>query len=96
MSVERSHSTLVFFKAVCHANDGAEKDFLGPTLHEKCPIRGFVWFAFCYICKLFYDKMINIIRSSKKNYRNFLGSLISNYICYAQHLHIHLYNDNDL
>ena len=41
MSVKRSHSTLVFFKAACHANDGAVKDFLGPTLHEKCPNTGF-------------------------------------------------------
>ena len=40
-SVKRSHSTLVFFKAACHVNDGAEKDFLGPTLHEKCPSMGF-------------------------------------------------------
>ena len=96
MSVKRSHSTLVFLKAAGHANDEAEKDFLGSTLHEKCPNMGFFWSVFCYIWKLFYDKMILIIRSSKKNYRNFLGSLISNYICYAQHLHIHLHNDNYL
>ena len=25
MSAKRSHSTLVFFKTACHANDGAEK-----------------------------------------------------------------------
>ena len=41
MSVKRSHSTLVYFKAACHDNDGAEKDFIGPTLHEKCPNMGF-------------------------------------------------------
>ena len=49
MSVKRSHSTLVLFKAACHANDGAEKDFLGPTLHEQCPNTGLFLFLVCIL-----------------------------------------------
>ena len=78
MSVKRSHSTLVFFKSAYHANDGAEKDFLGPTLHEKCPNTGFFLARILLYFKFFYDKMIIMIRSTKKKYRNYLGSLISN------------------
>ena len=49
MSVKRSRSTLVFFKAAYHANDGAEKDFLGPTLHEQYPNTGLF-----LVCTLLY------------------------------------------
>ena len=31
ISVKRSNFTLVFFKAACHANPGAERKFAGPS-----------------------------------------------------------------
>ena len=33
VSVRRSNLTLVFFRAACHANPGAEKNFAGSGLH---------------------------------------------------------------
>ena len=33
MSVKRSNFTLVFFKAACHANPGAERNFAGSSLY---------------------------------------------------------------
>ena len=38
MSVKRSNFTLVFFKAACHANPGAERNFAGSSSYISTQI----------------------------------------------------------